>query len=155
LKRLKETTDELLPAGSRIIKVIPDLSRESVRQLIERIGIQAGDILYVKTLASWGRGIVHEIAKTGVEAVIVNEKVADTISTELRDAFFHENLPLLISKEMHINIKGEIGTCNEERYDDACEEWREEHEKFLKGKGEEMLESLMKEYLAERERRGK
>jgi hypothetical protein len=36
---------------------------------------------------------------------------------------------------------------------DALEDWAEEHEKFVKGKGEEMLDSLMKEYLAERERK--
>ncbi len=155
LKRIKETTDELRTQGTRAIKVLPDLSRESVRQLIERIGIQPGDILYVKTLASWGKGIVHELAGYGVEAVIVHEKAADTLSTELRDVFFHEKLPVVLSKDLQIQVKGEIGTCDEVAYDDALLDFNAEHEKFMKEKGEEMLESLMKEYLAERERKVK
>lgn len=155
LKRMKETTDELRPQGTRAIKVLPDLSRESVRLLIERVGIQPGDILYVKTLASWGKGIVHDIARNGVEAVIVNEKAADTLSHELRDVFLHENLPVVVSKDMQIQVKGDMGTCDEEKYSEALDDWACEYDKFLKGKSEEMLESLMKEYLAERERKVK
>lgn len=137
------------------IKVLPDLSRESVRLLIERVGIQPGDILYVKTLASWGKGIVHDIARNGVEAVIVNEKAADTLSHEPRDVFLHENLPVVVSKDMQIQVKGDMGTCDEEKYSEALDDQIGEYDKFLKGKSEEMLESLMKEYLAERERKVK
>lgn len=155
LKRMKETTDELRPQGTRAIKVLPDLSRESVRLLIERVGIQPGDILYVRTLASWGKGIVHEIARNGVEAVIVNEKASDTLSNELRDVFLQENLPVVLSKDMQIQVKGDIGTCDEDKFADALDDWAGEHDKFLKGKSEEMLDSLMKEYLAERERKVK
>ncbi|WP_214035619.1 DUF460 domain-containing protein [Methanospirillum sp.] len=153
IKRLKEADDEEMPPGTMTIKVLSDLSRESFRLLTERVGIHPGDVLYVKSLVSWGRGIVHEIVKSGARAVIVNEKAADSITKELKEAFLHENLPFVISKDMQIRVKGEIGTCDEEKFMDALEDWAEEHEKFVKGKGEEMLDSLMKEYLAERERK--
>ena len=155
LKRMKETTDEMRPQGTKAIKVVPDLSRESVRLLTERVGIQPGDILYVRALPSWGKGIVQDISRAGIQTVILNEKVADTLNQELRDAFLEEALPLVLSKEMQIQIKGDIGTCDEEKYLDALEDWNEEHEAFLKEKSEAMLEGLMKEYLAERERKVK
>lgn len=153
LKRMKETTDEVRPEGTRVIKVLPDLSRDSVRLLTERVGIQPGDILYIRTLAKWGKGIVHEITKAGIEAVILNEKAAETLSRELRDVFLQESLPLLLSTDLQIQIKGDLGTCDEEKFADALDGWSDEHEKFLKEKSEEMLEDLMKEYLAERERK--
>lgn len=155
LKRIKEADDKERQVGTMVIKVLPDLSRESYRLLTERTGIHPGDVLYVKSLVSWGRGIVPEIVKNGVRAVIVNEKAVDSISNELMDVFLHENLPFVLSKDMQIRIKGDIGTCDEEKFRDALEDWAEEHERYMKGKGEEMLDSLMKEYLAERERKVK
>ena len=155
LKRIKEADDKERQVGTMVIKVLPDLSRESYRLLTERTGIHPGDVLYVKSLVSWGRGIVPEIVKNGVRAVIVNEKAVDSISNELMDVFLHENMPFVLSKDMQIRIKGDIGTCDEEKFRDALEDWAEEHERYMKGKGEEMLDSLMKEYLAERERKVK
>lgn len=155
LKRIKETTDERRPQGTRAVKVIADLSRDNVRLLSDRVGISKKDILYVKSLASWGKGIVHDITRAGIESVILNEKSAETLSHELRDLFFEEGLPLVLSTGMDIQVKGDIGTCDEESYADALDIWNDEYQVFLKGKSEVMLEDLMKEYLAERERKVK
>ncbi|MDD1724926.1 MAG: DUF460 domain-containing protein [Methanospirillum sp.] len=155
LKRIKETKEEGRPLGTRMMKVLPDLSRESVRLLSDRMGIQAGDVLYVTSLSSWGKGIIHEITKYGIYAVVINEKIVESISHELRDVFYQEELPLVCSRDLQVQVKGEIGSCDEERLEDAIETWNDELAEFRRGKGEEMLNGLMKEYLAERERHGR
>ncbi|PWR75398.1 DUF460 domain-containing protein [Methanospirillum stamsii] len=155
LKRLKETTDEERPQGTRVVKVIADLSRDNVRLLSERVGIIKDDILYVKSLSAWGKGIVHDLAKAGVESVILNEKSAETLSNELKDIFLEEGLPLVLSRDMHIQVKGDVGTCDEEPYADALDSWNDDYQQYLKGKSEMMLDDLMKEYIAERERKVK
>ncbi|NLV28189.1 MAG: DUF460 domain-containing protein [Methanomicrobiales archaeon] len=155
LKRIRESTDELRPQGTKAVKVLSDLSRDSVRNLTERVGIGRDDILYVKNLTAWGKGVVHDLAKAGVESVILHEKSADTISRELSELFLEENLPLVISGDLQIQVKGDIGTCNQETYSDALDAWNDDYQNYMRGKSEIMLEDLMKEYLAERERKVK
>lgn len=156
LKRIKETENQdLYSQGTCPIKILPDLSRDSVRILSEKIGINAGDLLYLKSLSSWGRGIIHDIGTSGISTVILNEKAAGSINPEISDIFFEEGIPLVLSCGLDIRIKGEIGSCNKEGLDKAVAGWNKNLDLFRKGKSEEMLEGLMKEYIAEREQRVK
>lgn len=155
LKRMKENADEMRPPGTVPLKVVPDLAKESIRLVSERVGIKPGDILFVKGLASWGKGTIHDLAKTGVRAVVLHPKSAESLSRELKEVFFEAELPLVISRELTIRYKGDIGSCDEEQLEDDIDGWNEELASFRRGQGEAMLDGLMKEYLAERERRVK
>ena len=156
LKRLKESEGaEFKFTGNRVVKVLPDLSRESARILSERIGINSGDVLYLKSFSAWGRGIILDFAKTGISAVILNEKTSYSINHEIKEIFFEEEIPLVLSSDLQVQVKGDIGSCDEERLQESIDRWNEELELFRRGKGEEMLDGLMKEYIAERERRDK
>ncbi|HWQ65321.1 MAG TPA: DUF460 domain-containing protein [Methanospirillum sp.] len=155
LKRMKEADSGGPSPGLVAVKILPDLSRESVRMITERVGIRSGDILYIRSSGSWGKNIIHELAGIGLMVVVLGEKKGSQISPELRDISFEEELPIVSGADIPVQLRGELGYCNPDLIDDAISAWREEHSLFLRGKREEMFEGLFKEYQAERERQVK
>lgn len=152
LKRIREA--DIAEEGEKrlMVKVLPDLSRDSIRQLSEKIGIKPGDILHVRSLASWGKNSIHDLAALGPGVVIIGDRSVETVADEIRQVFLSEELPAVPGSQVPVQGKGELGTCDPALLEEAVADWKHDLEVFRRGRKEEMIDGLFREYLAERER---
>jgi predicted RNase H-like nuclease (RuvC/YqgF family) len=151
LHRMKEAEQVQPDQVGQIVKVLPDLSRESIRQVVDRIGLKTGDVLHVRSPGGWGKNSVHDLAQAGVASVIIGEKTSGPVSDELRELFYAENIPLVTGKDVEVRLRGEFGSCDPDQLNMAVGFWHDDLEEFRREKSEEMLEGLFREYQAERE----
>lgn len=131
------------------LKVLPSLTREAVRSLQEEIGIAEGDVLYVPRTHGWGRGVVKDLAGTGVRALVVGGEPPDPhLLRIVREA----DLPLLPAETVRPEIRGKTGAALTGALDEAIAEWEEEQKEFRREQEAERVEYLFKEYRSEREK---
>jgi uncharacterized protein len=152
LERRKEVAELEMDAESLPIKVLASLTRDGVRQLVQELGIEDGDILYVPKTDGWGRSIVKELSEMGIQALIVGAASLEQTDPQLHTAFEQCQVPLIADKSVGAVIRGRIGMVNRERFIEALREWdarmkRREHEKKTA-----MLDYIFKEYRSEREK---
>ena len=132
------------------IKVLDSLTREGVRGLQEGIGISAGDVLYVPRAHGWGRGVVKDLAGTGVRALVIGgEEPPDPHLVRVaREA----GLPLLPAEAVGPEIRGRTGAAKTRAVEEAMGEWEEGQKEFRREQEAERVEYLFKEYRSEREK---
>ncbi|NLB00970.1 MAG: DUF460 domain-containing protein [Methanomicrobiales archaeon] len=139
-----EVSDDHTP-----LKVLDSLTREAVRALQEGIGISGGDVLYVPKTHGWGRGVVKDLAGTGVRALVVGEGSPDPHLIRIAR---ESDLPLLPADAVGADIQGRTGAALSRIIDEAIAEWEEGQKEFRREKDAERLEYLFKEYRSEREK---
>lgn len=152
LKRMKEANPESQADDLQIVKVLTDLSRESIRSVNERIGLNSGDILQVRSPGTWGKNGIHDLAQTGIGAIIIGDRSTKTIPEDLKDLSFAEELPIIPGTLIPVLVKGEFGSCDPDQFEEALSIWQDGLEEFRKDKSEEMIEGIFREYQAQRER---
>ena len=131
------------------LKVLDSLTREGVRGLQEGVGIAAGDVLYVPRAHGWGRGVVKDLAGTGVRALVVGGEGPDPHLVRVaREA----GLPLLPAEAVGPDIRGRTGAAKTGGVEEAIREWEEDQKEYRREKEAERVEYLFKEYRSEREK---
>lgn len=139
-----EGTEDYTP-----LKVLDSLTREAVRGLQEEIGIVEGDVLYVPRAHGWGRGVVKDLAGTGVRALVVGGEPPDP---HLIRVARESDLPLLPAEIVRPEIRGRTGAALTGAVEEAIGEWEEEQKEFRREQEAERVEYLFKEYRSEREK---
>ncbi|MDK2891411.1 MAG: uncharacterized protein PWR21_2043 [Methanoculleus sp.] len=139
-----EGTEDYTP-----LKVLDSLTREAVRGLQEEIGIAGGDVLYVPRAHGWGRGVVKDLAGTGVRALVVGGEPPDP---HLIRVARESDLPLLPAEIVRPEIRGRTGAALTGAVEEAIGEWEEEQKEFRREQEAERVEYLFKEYRSEREK---
>ncbi len=152
LKRMKEVETRDSDADLQIVKVIADLSRESVRTVNERIGLKSGDVLHVRTPGVWGKNTLHDLGQAGIGAIIIGDRSASMAPEELIELSYSEELPILPGASVPVSIKGDYGSCDPDLFDEAMSIWQDGLEEFRRKQSEEMLNGIFKEYQAQREK---
>ncbi|MDN5339719.1 MAG: uncharacterized protein PWQ30_828 [Euryarchaeota archaeon] len=131
------------------LKVLDSLTREAVRALQEEIGIAGGDVLYVPRAHGWGRGVVKDLAGTGVRALVVGGEPPDP---HLVRVARESDLPLLQEEAVNPDIRGRTGAALTDALERAIVKWQEEQKAFRREQEAERVEYLVKEYRSEREK---
>jgi len=139
-----EGTEDYTP-----LKALDSLTREAVRGLQEEIGIVEGDVLYVPRAHGWGRGVVKDLAGTGVRALVVGGEPPDP---HLIRVARESDLPLLPAETVRPDIRGRSGAALTGAVEEAIGEWEEEQKEFRREQEAERVEYLFKEYRSEREK---
>lgn len=152
LKRMKEADNSVQESDLQMVKVLSDLSRESIRTVNDRIGLKNGDILLVRSPGIWGKNSIHDLAQAGIAAIIIGDRSAGSITDELMELSFSEELPILPGSSVPVAVKGDFGSCDPDQFDEAVSQWQDGLEAFRRGKSEEMIEGIFREYQAQRER---
>ncbi|MDD1728446.1 MAG: DUF460 domain-containing protein [Methanospirillum sp.] len=152
LKRMKEVETANPDADLQIVKVLADLSRESIHTITDRIGLKSGDILQVRSPGTWGKNSMHDLAQIGIGAIIIGDRSTISIPEELCQISWSEELPVLPGVGVQVTIKGDYGSCDPDQLDEAMSLWQDGFEEYRRQKSEEMLNGIFKEYRAERER---
>lgn len=152
LKRIKEVESGSPNEDLQAVKVITDLSRESIRSVNERIGLKTGDILQVRTPGIWGKNNIHDLSQAGIGALIIGERSTSSIPEELLDLSYAEELPILPGLSVPVSIKGDFGSCDPDQLYEAMKIWQDGLEEFRRQQSEAMIDGIFKEYQAQREK---
>ena len=75
LDRIKRYVFLQAGEGCSALKVLPQLSRNSVRSLDEEIGVSEEDLLYVLKIDGWCKSVVRELAEARIKVVILLRQV--------------------------------------------------------------------------------
>ncbi len=149
LERMQKVAKLEISEDYTPLKVLDSLTREAVRALQEGIGIAEGDVLYVPRTHGWGRGVVKDLAGTGVRALVVGGEPPDPhLIRVAREA----DLPLLREEAVRPDVRGRTGAALSRALDEAIAEWEEEQKEFRREQEAERVEYLFKEYRSEREK---
>jgi len=150
LERIQTVAEIEISEDYTPLKVLDSLTREGVRGLQEGVGISAGDVLYVPRAHGWGRGVVKDLAGTGVRALVIDgEEPPDPHLVRVaREA----GLPLLPAETVGPEIRGRTGAAKTRAVEEAMGEWEEGQKEFRREQEAERVEYLFKEYRSEREK---
>jgi len=132
------------------VKVMDTLTKEGLRRVVEDVGIDEGDIVYVNRTDGWGRSVVRDIAELKVRAVIVGEKNLSDGDPQLMPTFQGSAIPLLSDRETCTQVRGKQGLCGKDALESALIRWQGDQERHDREKKTEMIEHIFKEYKSER-----
>jgi predicted RNase H-like nuclease (RuvC/YqgF family) len=142
LKRFADIqTGEFIP-----FKVIPSLTKDSLRSLEDEFGINEGDIIYAGNTRGWGSTAVQILSESSVQVLIAGKDE----DLKLKDALRALNIVLIDAADIKLSLRGKFGYVLRSDLESALSAWQSGQEKFMRSKSEEMLESIVKEYQSER-----
>ncbi|UUX91492.1 DUF460 domain-containing protein [Methanoplanus endosymbiosus] len=142
LKRFADVqTGEFIP-----FKVIPSLTKDSLRLLEDEFGINEGDIIYAGNTGGWGSTAVQMLSESSVQALIAGKDE----DLKLKDALRALNIVFIGARDINLSLRGKFGYLLRSDLESALLSWQSGQEKFMKSKSEEMLESIVMEYQSER-----
>lgn len=150
LERRQALTDMEADGEVCPVKVIPSLTRDSLRQLDEDLGVAADDLLYLTRSGGWSRAVVRELAGREVRAVITAPDV--TVDAQLDALCLDLDLPLLPGDQVPVTVRGTTGSADRDGVARAMKAWEERHDRHLQEKSRERVEYILGEYRQERER---
>lgn len=128
------------------VKVAPALTRESLRELDNDLGIGEGDVVYVARTDGWGMSSVEFLAGEEIKTLVTGTDDPDLVQTCLTLGF-----PCLPASAVHVMVRGKTGTVEHTALEQALEDWEEQKATYLQAKSHEMLDSIVKEYRYSRE----
>ena len=150
MARIKQFAELSMEGEVVPVKVMDSLTKDGVRRLMEEVGINAGDIIFVSRTGGWGKTVVKELADTGVGAVILSASALPEIDPQMAPAFREFGLPLLSDKEAGVQVRGKQGLAGKESLDSSLSRWRDEQALHEREKKSAMIEHIFKEYKSER-----
>lgn len=150
LGRIKKFAELSMDGEVLPIKVMEALTKDGLRKLIEDVGIDEGDIVFVSRTDGWGRSTVKELAEMRVRAVITGENVLRESDPHMCPAFREAGLPLIADKAAGAQVRGKQGLCGKEMFDAAIAAWQSRQAVRERQKKTEMIEHIFKEYKSER-----
>nr|WP_319377207.1 DUF460 domain-containing protein [uncultured Methanoregula sp.] len=150
LARIKKFAELSMDGEVLPVKVMDALTKEGLRKLLDDVGIDEGDIIFVSRTDGWGRSIVKELMEMRIRAVIVSDKVLQEGDSQLIPSFREARLSLLSEKETFTQVRGKQGLCGKEAFDAALLRWQDNQDKHEREKKTEMIEHIFKEYKSER-----
>jgi len=136
---------EVLP-----VKVMDALTKEGLRRLVEDIGIEEGDIIFVTRLDGWGRSVVKDLAGMGVKAVVTGEAVLAESDPQMYPVFRELGVPLISDKDAGVQVRGKRGLSAKDMLESALIRWQEKQALHERQKKSELIEHIFKEYKSER-----
>lgn len=150
LVRIKQFAELSMEGDILPVKVMDALTKEGLRRLVDDVGIDEGDIIFVNRLDGWGRSIVKDLAESRVKAVVAGAHMLSESDPRMHPLFRELGVPLLTDKETGVQVRGKRGLSGKEMFETALERWRDEQTRHEREKKSEMIEHMFKEYKSER-----
>jgi len=139
--RILEYSQKALP-----VKVLNHFSKEEIRALDDRFGIESDDVIYLKDSSGGGTSTARELIDKGVEAVIIDERMSHLAEEEFTNA----HIPVFSADEVKLKALGNFGVIDKDKFEAACTRWKTQRRlaeaKFIK----KQLEYIIEEYKEKR-----
>jgi hypothetical protein len=136
---------EVLP-----VKVMDSLTRDGMRRLMEEVGLDENDIVFVNRTDGWGRSVIRDLAALRIKAVIAPAAVLNGSDPQIVPAFREAGIPLLLDREAGVQVRGKQGLAGKDEFDAARGHWEHEQARFERERKSAMIEHMFKEYQSER-----
>ncbi|MFA5267347.1 MAG: DUF460 domain-containing protein [Methanoregula sp.] len=150
LARIKKFAELSMEGEVVPVKVMDALTKDGLRRLVEDVGIEEGDIIFVTRTESWGRNIVRDLADLRVKAVIAASDTLAASDPQMLPLFRETGVALLSDKNAGVLVRGKQGLAAKETLEAALREWQGQQEQHEREKKTEMIEHIFKEYKSER-----
>jgi uncharacterized protein len=150
LARIKKFAELSMDGDVVPVKVMESLSREGLRRLIDDVGVDEGEIIYVTRTDGWGRSVIKDLTELQVRAIVVTEKILTESDPQLLPSFREAAIPLLSDRDTVTQVRGKQGLCAKDALEAALLRWREKQDEHEREKKSEMIEHIFKEYKSER-----
>jgi uncharacterized protein len=150
LARIKKFAELSMDGEVVPVKVMETLTKEGLRRLIDDVGVDEGDILYVNRTDGWGRTVIKDLSELRVKAVVIGEKNLYESDSLMLPGFREAGVPLLSDKDAGVQVRGKQGLCGKETFDGAIARWDDQQAQAEREKRSEMIEHIFKEYKSER-----
>ena len=150
LARIKKFAELSMDGDVVPVKVMESLSREGLRRLIDDVGVDEGEIIYVSRTDGWGRSVIKDLTELRVRAIVVAEKILTESDPQLLPSFREAAIPLLSDRDTGTQVRGKQGLSAKDALEAALIRWQEKQEKHEREKKTEMIEHIFKEYKSER-----
>ena len=150
LARIKKFAELSMEGEVLPLKVMDALTKDGLRKLVDDVGIEEGDIIFVSRTDGWGRSIVRDLADMRIRAVISGERTLNESDPQMLPAFREAGLPLLSDKAAGAQVRGKQGLSGKEMFDSAILAWQSQQAVREREKKTEMIEHIFKEYKSER-----
>ena len=148
--RIKQFAELSMDGEVLPVKVMEALTKEGFRRLIEDVGIEEGDIIFVTRLDGWGKSVVKDLAGIRIKAVVTGEAVLAESDPRMLPIFREMGIPLISDKDAGVQVRGNRGLCGKEMLKAALIHWQEMQDQHEREKKSEMIEHIFKEYKSER-----
>jgi predicted RNase H-like nuclease (RuvC/YqgF family) len=150
LARIKKFAEFSMDGEVVPVKVMETLTKEGLRRLVDDVGVDEGDIIYVSRTDGWGRSVIKDLSELRVKAVIVGEKNLSGSDPLILPGFREAGISLLSNKDAGVQVRGKQGLCGKETLDSALGRWNDQQAQAEREKKSEMIEHIFKEYKSER-----
>ena len=150
LARIKKFAELSMDGEVVPVKVMDTLTKDSLRKLVDDVGVDEGDTIFVTRIDGWGRSVVKDLAEMRVNAVVVGAAVLAGSDPLLIPVFREAGVPLLSDKETGVQIRNRHGLCGKEALDHALLQWQGVQIQHEREKKTDMIEHIFKEYKSER-----
>jgi predicted RNase H-like nuclease (RuvC/YqgF family) len=150
LARIKQFAELSMDGEVVPVKVMDTLTKDGLRKLVDDVGIEEGDVVFVTRIDGWGRSVVKDLAEMRVKAVVAGAGVLAGSDPALIPSFREAGVPLLADKEAGVQVRGKQGLCGKETLDQALLTWKGTQVQHEREKKTEMIEHIFKEYKSER-----
>ncbi len=150
LARIKKFAELSMDGEVVPVKVMETLTKEGLRRLIDDVGVDEGDIIYVNRTDGWGRTVIKDLSELRVKAVVIGGKNLSESDSLMLPGFREAGVPLLSDKDAGVQVRGKQGLCGKERLDGAIARWNDQQAQAEREKRSEMIEHIFKEYKSER-----
>ena len=150
LVRIKQFTELSMEGDVLPVKVMDSLTKEGLRRLIEDVGIDEGDIIFVTRLDGWGKSVVKDLAEIRIKAIVAPATVLAESDSRMLQVFRELGIPLLSDKDTGVQVRGKQGLSGKDTFETALARWQEEQVQHEREKKSEMIEHMFKEYKSER-----
>ncbi|MCK9632323.1 MAG: DUF460 domain-containing protein [Methanoregula sp.] len=150
LARIRKFAELSMDGDVVPVKVMEALTKEGLRRLVDDVGIDEGDIVYVNRTDGWGRSVIKDLSEFNARAIVVAEKILNESDPQLLPSFREAAIPLLSDRETSTQVRGKQGLCGKDALDVALHRWKETQDKHEREKKTEMIEHIFKEYKSER-----
>jgi len=150
LARIKKFAELSMEGEVIPVKVMEALTKEGLRRLLDDVGVDEGDIIYVSRTDGWGRSVIRDLSELRVKAIVVGEKNLIGSDPMMLPGFREAGVPLLSGDDAGVQVRGKQGLCGKEMLDAALGRWNDQQVKAERERKSEMIEHIFKEYKSER-----
>ncbi len=128
--------------GWKSLKVLKKFTKDEIEKLENSIGIENGEVIYIKNVAGGGKSGAEMLVKKGIKAVIADGEMSHLA----KEVFERENIPVLVKEKIRIKVFDEFAIVRAEELERVIAEAKER----LERKKLEKIEELISEYRAKR-----
>ena len=129
------------------MKVVYEFSREGIEKTIERMNIEAFDVILLVNPSGGGRRTAEILIEKEVKAVVCAE---DNISNRAMEAFIEANIPVLF--QMPTRQIDDIAVTFYDELELAIQAWEEQREEIVNKDTESQLSKLISEYQVQKKK---